>query len=330
MFENLKLKGSMYGSVATIVAVTTLAVAVVLGIAGVSVTYSLIFIVPFFLLQWYLGPKLVERGYNVKEASKENYPELHDIVEEVTEKSNMEKPKVMIADVDLPNAFAYGNYLSGDRVAVTKGLLKVLEQEEVEAVLGHELGHIKHNDSTFMMLLSILPALFLMIGRTFFWSSMFQDDEGTLPFIAVAVASMIVYFILQLCIMHFSRMREYYADRHSADYVAEGNRKLAEGLAKINEEMSSLKKRKKSSRGLRRSRSQRNQARGLGGVGNLGLSLKPLLISDPDVDAEPTGSKRDSEIVRKYANREMSFSDKLAELFSSHPNIKKRLKALGF
>ncbi|PTD94145.1 hypothetical protein C9439_03615 [archaeon SCG-AAA382B04] len=339
MFSNLKLKLSMMGSLAAIIAITTLAATVVLSMAGASLTWVFVFIVPFFALQWYLGPKLVEKGYKVEEAGEDEYPRYHELVEELAEKSGIEKPSVMVADVEMPNAFAYGNYFTGDKVAVTKGLLKQLEWEEVEAVVGHELGHIAHDDSSYMVFLSILPAIFMIVGRMFFWSSLFGgggDDEGQLPMIAIAAASMLIYFVLQMTIMHFSRMREYYADRHSSEVVEEGDRKLAEGLAKINESMSDLKNQKKnkqkkgvsiSRRGGRRPGSG---SRGFGGVGAVGLSMKPLLISDPDTAGSGGGARSDMQLVEKYAGKELSFGDRVREFFSSHPNIKKRLEAMGF
>lgn len=335
MFSNLKLKASMLGSLAAIISITTLAAALVLSLAGLSVTYVFIFIIPFFVLQWYLGPKLVEKGYKVNEASKEKYPRLHESVEKLAKESGIEKPEVMVADVDMPNAFAYGNYFTGDKVAVTKGLLDQLEWEEVEAVVGHEIGHITHNDSTYMVFLSILPAIFMIVGRMFFWSSLFGgggDDEGALPMIAIAAASMLIYFVLQLAIMHFSRMREYYADKHSSQVVSEGNRKLAEGLAKINEGMHQLKKSKqKSRRGIRARRAGRKRSNSdFGGVGVVGLSMKPLLISDPDTADMQVGARDDLQLVKKYANKDLSFSDRVKEFFSTHPNIQKRLKAMGF
>lgn len=318
MVSALRLRLSMVGSLAAIIAVTTLAAAVVLTLAGASVVMAFALVIPFFLLQWYLGPKMVERAYRVEPADRQNFPELHEVVEEISERSGIDKPEVMVADVDLPNAFAYGNTWTGDRVAVTRGLMEKLEWEEVEAVIGHEIGHVKHRDSSVMMVLSILPALFLMVGRMFFWSTLFggrQRNQGGLPLIAVAAASMLIYFVLQLCIMGFSRTREYYADRHSASTVDEGARKLAEGLAKINEGTRSMAEKRRSSDK---------------DVGALGLSLKPLLVSDPDTSAVEGRARTDRELVEKYAGREVSLGERLAEVFSTHPNITKRLNSMGF
>ncbi len=79
----------------------------------------------------------------------------------------------MLSQIPLPNAFAYGSPLTGSRVAVTQGLLTHLDEGEVEAVLGHELGHLKHRDVQVMMVVSFLPALFYYIGYSMMLSGMF-------------------------------------------------------------------------------------------------------------------------------------------------------------
>ena len=76
----------------------------------------------------------------------------------------------MIAEVQLPNAFAYGNFLTGSRIAVTRGLLNTLEIEEIEAVMAHEIGHIKHREMSIKMFVSLLPAIFYWIGRVMMYS----------------------------------------------------------------------------------------------------------------------------------------------------------------
>ncbi len=338
MFSNLKLKASMIGSLSAIIAVTTLALMLFLAIMDVSILLSFVIVVPFFLIQWYLAPTIVEKAYKVEEASREKYPRYHSAVERISKESGIEKPKTMIANIEMPNAFAYGNFKSGDRVAITKGLIKELDWEEVEAVIGHEIGHLKNRDSTYMTVLSILPALFFIVGRMFLFSSIFSgggNSKGKLPLIAIAIISMIIYFALQLCIMHFSRMREYYADTHASKVVEDGNKKLGSGLVKINESMDRLKKKKKKSRavsssmyGHRRRGYSRGRRSPQAASGISTQSMRPLLITDPEVSASSSSDVEGR--VSNYAEGEVSFGEKLAELCSTHPNIKKRLRALGY
>lgn len=346
--SSLKLKFSMYGSVAAMIAIVTIAITLLLGIfTSLPSLIVLAIIIPLFLLQWRFAPQIIERAHNVKPASEEEYGELHKMLEEIAQASKMEKPKLVIAETKVPNAFAYGNRWSGKKIAVTQGLLNSLELEEVEAVLGHEIGHHKHGDAKIMMFLSILPAIFLMIGRMFLLSGFLGGGRrGGFPMMAIAGASMGIYFVLNLCIMNFSRMREFLADKHSARIISDGSRKLSEGLAKINYHMGKMKEERMSQSQSLTSQQSVSIVRSPSGrkmyirtpqesrrmdqeTGSLGMSLKPLFIADPDT-AKSTTKKRltDQELVDKYKRKEMSLGEKILELFSSHPNVAKRLKAL--
>ncbi len=161
-----KLRISMAGTLAIIFGLSTLVFAVILTVAGIG--FSLIdigiLVVALNVGQWLLAPYLIGWIYKVKELKQDEKPELHQIVNDISKKSGISVPKLMLAQIPLPNAFAYGSPLSGTRVAVTQGLLDSLDSGEVEAVLGHELGHIKHHDVQVMMVASFLPALFYYIG----------------------------------------------------------------------------------------------------------------------------------------------------------------------
>lgn len=332
--SSFRHKLSMYGSVAAIISVVTLALYLLLSYFTSLPIYMVFFIIiPLFLLQWRYAPKIIEKAHDVKPASKEEYGELHTTVENISNRTGIEKPKLMIARTSLPNAFAYGNQWSGKKIAVTEGLLDKLEFEEVEAVIGHELGHHKHGDAKIMMVLSILPAIFMMIGRMFLFSMFFGGNRrGGAPMMAIAAGSMAVYFALNLCIMNFSRMREFMADSHAAENVPDGARKLSEGLAKINHHAAKMKGESKDSQNLRASRFR--SGRRAGGrrskkSNNFGMSLKPLFIDDPDTAKDIDPEKlSDEELVEKFKRKKLSTGEKIMELFSSHPNVSKRLKAL--
>lgn len=346
-----RLKFSMVASLAVMIGITTLAASLLLESAGVSFLYSLFFIAPFFLLQWIFAPKLIEAMLGVKEAGETDYPELHRSIAEISKATCIKKPMVMVADTKMPNAFAYGNPFYGFKVAVTKGLLEKLNFEEVEAVLGHELGHLKHRDVQIMMVLSLLPAIFYYMGRMLVWSSLWgggRRREGSLP-ILLGFGSMILYFILNICLMHFSRMREHYADKHAVDHVEDGGRKLMVGLVKIHQAMRQMKKNsqdrdveseakpivaRKMSNGRvmvyvgSGSYREAKSRSGLEGFTPL-MSLKPLMISDPDTAGSISlNGYTSSNIVEKYLERELTFKDRLLEFFSTHPNIVKRLKTI--
>lgn len=322
--DTLRLKLSMLGSLGLIVGITTLGAAILLnGVLGLNFIWTLIFIVPFFFLQWYYGPKMVEYSMQVEEAPRNQYPDLHRTVEDISRKVRIDKPQVMISDMEMPNAFAYGNFSTGKKVAVTRGLLDTLEWEEVEAVLGHEMGHIAHNDAEVMMFLSILPAIFMMLGRTLLWSSFLggrRRNGGAL--IIVALGAMFFYFLLNLAILWFSRLREFYADQFGATSVYEGSRKLQEGLVKIENRMAKLKEQGRKSR----ARAGRSRANNMG-LNPLGSGMKALFIADPDVEAT-SENLSDRELVEKYKQKSPGLGKRLFELFTTHPELSKRLRAL--
>jgi heat shock protein HtpX len=255
--------------------------------------------------------------YKVKEVSKTQEPELYSMFQNLSRKSRIKPPKLMIARIKMPNAFAYGSPLTGNRIAVTSGLLNTLDKEEVEAVIGHELGHLKHHDVQVMMFVSILPALFYYLGYSLICSSAFNRRDSRQNGSSLAIigfGSILVYWVLTLFTLYLSRLREYYADRHSVMVVNDGSRKLSEGLVKIAQSTQRMRRR--------------------GGVNYMG-SLKSLFISDPDRASKDlkdfyrkSPSRSDRELVDEYLNKKISSSAQFAEIFSTHPNLVKRLRSL--
>jgi len=315
----LKLKASMVGTLAAIVGLSTLFFTILLSLFHALDIYSLaLFMVFFNVVQWLLAPYLIEAMYRAKKVSKAEEPELLGMVEKLSRESHIQAPQLMIARIPIPNAFAYGSPLTGNRVAVTTGLLNTLDGEEVEAVIGHELGHLKHRDVQVMMFVSILPALFYYIGYSLVWSSAFtrRDERGNGGSLAlIGFLSILLYWVLTLFTLYLSRLREYFADRHSVSVVGEGNRKLSEGLVKIAETTERMRGRRQTFANM--------------------SSLKTLFISDPDnarkdlMELYQTNVwKSDQELVGKYLNRRLTAADEFAELFSTHPNMVKRLRAL--
>jgi len=312
-----KLRFSIIGTLAVIIGLSTLFFTVILSLAGVSLMLLLLIVPVINIVQWLIAPYLIDAMYRAKEVKKSEDPELHGMVERLSKKSGMKMPKVMKANIPIPNAFAYGSPIAGSRVAVTKGLLETLEPEEVEAVIGHELGHLKHRDVQVMMFVSILPAIFYFIGYSMLLSSMFgrRDERGGGGAALIGIASIFLYWVLTMFTLYLSRLREYFADRHSASIVEEGPRKLSEGLAKIVQSTSRVKK-------IRRDANSFN-------------SFKALFISDPDhaeLDSASIGQMgaraADRKLVEEVLKRKVTTFDRVMELFSTHPNIVKRLKAL--
>ena len=313
-----KLRASMLGTLAIIIGLTTLAFMLILQLIGVFNWTLIIFLVAAFnIAQWLVAPYIIDALYRVKEISRKDNPKLYSMVERLSRASGIKMPKVMLANVPIPNAFAYGSPIAGTRVAVTKGLLEVLEDEEVEAVIGHELGHLKHRDVQIMMFVSMLPAIFYYIGYSLLWSSMWgsRDREGGAGYAAIiGLACIALYWILQLFTLALSRLREYYADRHSATIVEDGARKLQEGLAKIVHYSRNIKRRTTHLSSLN--------------------EFKALFIADPDrAESDTMGisssfRSSDQKLVQEILSKRVTLADRIMEIFSTHPNIVKRIKAL--
>jgi heat shock protein HtpX len=309
----------MLGTMAIIIAVSTLGFSLILSLVGQLNLLSLVFMVILFnVAQWLLAPYLVNSLYRVRNLEKNEYPHIHDTIEKLSARSGINTPKLMYSEIQIPNAFAYGSPLTGNHVAVTKGLLNELDQNQTEAVIGHELGHIKHRDVQVMMFISFLPSLFYLLARSFMFSNYYSGrerrDSGGLAL--VGGLSMLIYFFLLLFNLNLSRMREYYADQHSISVVEDGSQKLSEGLARISTSTWRMQK-------LQRA--------------NLGLSsFKTLFIADPDRAGRDSAqlyqsrhNMGDDDLVKSIVGRKITSFERFAELFSTHPNIVKRLRALN-
>lgn len=306
----------MLGTLAIIISLSTLFFTVILSLIGSFNLITLgILVVAFNIFQWLISPYIIDTIYAVRTIPEHENPRLHEIVENLSKKSRIKKPKLMLSRIPIPNAFAYGSPIAGNRVAVTSGLLETLDYEEVEAVLGHELGHLKHRDVQIMMFVSILPALFYYIGYSLMLSSMYgrQREEGSSGAL-IGIGFMIFSWILNMFILYLSRLREYYADRHSASIVDEGARKLSEGLAKIAYATRNMRKIRKEARHLN--------------------AFKALFIADPDrAESDSMAMSKvtmqgDQKLVQRVLSKKLTTMDKIIEIFSTHPNIVKRLKAL--
>jgi heat shock protein HtpX len=314
-----KLRLSMAATLAVIFGLTTLVFAVILTWAGFGLSiYTIgIFVVILNVAQWLLSPYLVGWIYKVKEMPQNENLQVHQMVSDLSRKSGISVPKLMLSQIPLPNAFAYGSPLTGSRVAVTQGLLQHLDNGEVEAVIGHELGHLKHRDVQVMMVVSFLPALFYYIGYSMMLSGIFGGEKknsgGNNALFGIAF--MAFSWVLTLFTLYLSRLREYYADRHSATIVENGAEKLSTGLVTIVQESKNPTKQQKDQ--------QKSSS-----------SYKALFIADPEratADAAELNTNRitnKQNLLRETLAKKSTSVDKFAEVFSTHPNIIKRLRAL--
>ncbi|MBO3799779.1 MAG: M48 family metalloprotease [Candidatus Brockarchaeota archaeon] len=311
-----KLRLNMIATMMLVIAVTTGFLALILSFVGVPLLMLLPIVVLWNLIQWLIGPYLIDYIYRVRPLNEGELPWLEQSVVRLAEKSGLKKaPKIMVSDIPLPNAFAYGSPLTGSRVAVTRGLLKSLNESEVEAVIGHELGHLRHKDVQIMMFLSVLPAIVYWIAYSLYYSGFYSSrssrdrgDGGLL--LLVGMLGMAVYYLLTLLILSFSRSREYYADYHGSTVSEGGPLSLASALVKISDINARVPERAKVS---------------MAGY----ASFKALLIADPEVGAEiGFGRAYDVRSLEEFAYGEISVSESIVEVLSTHPNVKKRVRNL--
>ncbi len=312
-----KLRLNMIATMMLVITITTGFVALILFLIGVPMLTLLPIIILLNLVQWLIGPYIIDAAYRVKPLNEGELPWLEQSVRMLAEKSGLEKtPKIMVSEIPLPNAFAYGSPLTGSRVAVTRGLLNNLNESEVKAVIGHELGHLKHRDVQIMMFLSVLPAIVYWVATSLYYSSMYSSrssrdrgDGGVL--LLIGMLGMALYYVLTLLIMGFSRSREYYADYHGSTVSDGGPLSLASALVKISDINAKAPKNVKASL-------------------NAYSSFKALLIADPasEVGARAFRGIYDVHSLEEFASREVSAAESLVEALSTHPNVVKRVRSL--
>ena len=296
--------------------------AVVATVAGVGTpfVYAVLALV-LVSVQFLIGPKVVELTMRIRYVSEAEQPELHRIVSDLAMKAGIPKPRVGISEIPIPNAFAFGTSKRNARVCVTRRLLEMLNRNELEAVLGHELSHIKHRDMVVITALSVIPMICYFIYFSFFWSGLFgggRSREGALPAMAIALIAFVVYFISNLIVLYASRIREYYADAGSAELtqkpheLASALYKMVYGSArpgteKITKELGSMRA---------FFAADPMTARG---------DIKELSAADLNRDG-----KIDAYELKMFAERaQVSRAERLMELFSTHPNPVVRVKRLG-
>ena len=272
--------------------------------------------------QFFIGPKIVEKTMHVRYVSETEQPELHRMVTELAMKAGIPKPKVGISEIAIPNAFAFGTSKRKARVCVTRKLMQMLSRDELEAVLGHELSHIKHHDMVVITALSVIPMICYFIYFSFFWSGLFggggRDREGALPMMAIALIAFALYFISNLIVLYGSRIREYYADAGSAELTKKPH-ELASALYKMIYGSAGLKQEKvKKELGSMRAFFATDPVTARG-------DLKDLSAADLNRDG-----KIDAYELKIFAERaQVSRADRLMEIFSTHPNPVSRVKRLG-
>jgi len=221
----------------------------ILLISGLPVAFVLIFGIGMVFFQYFFSDRLVLATTRAKVTTQEEYPELHAMIEKLAVQSGIPKPKkIALMDIDAPNAFATGRSPKHATIAVTTGLLRRLNDEELEGVLGHELAHVKNRDVAVMTWASLIIVIAGFLMQMMFWMSLFGGFGGhrregggnaMMIMLAVYVGIIVIYFVSQILTMALSRYREFAADRTGA--IITGNPlALASALRKISGQIAQI------------------------------------------------------------------------------------------
>ncbi|WP_037605145.1 zinc metalloprotease HtpX [Streptacidiphilus rugosus] len=194
-----------------------------------------------FIAQFWFSDKIAAFSMGAREVTPQDYPELHGAIDRLCALADMSKPKVAVAQSDIPNAFATGRNEKNAVVCVTTGLLRRLEPEELEGVLAHELSHVAHRDVAVMTIAGFLGVLAGIITRVGLQFGMFggfdrrdsrDNDNTAIAMLAVIAISAVVYAISFLLTRLLSRYRELSADRSAALLTGKPSA-LASALTKV-------------------------------------------------------------------------------------------------
>ena len=201
----------------------------------------------FAFYQWWSSDKVAMRAMRAREVTPEEAPELHGMIDRLCAMADMPKPRVGVADLDIPNAFATGRSPERSVVCVTTGILGMLTAEELEGVLAHELSHVAHRDVLVMTLASSAGILAGMPTRGAAWGGFGflgrRSNNGGAPIVLIAiVVSLVVYAISFVLLRLLSRYRELCADRAGA-YLTMRPQALASALQKISGEVAAIPQR---------------------------------------------------------------------------------------
>ncbi|MBX0286522.1 zinc metalloprotease HtpX [Halomicroarcula sp. F28] len=209
-----------------------------------SIALIILVMALFMGAQFFFSDKLALYSMGAREVDPDEYPELHRQVERLAQQADLPKPKIAVADSRTPNAFATGRSQDSAAVAVTTGIMNLLDDEELEGVLAHELAHIKNRDVMVMTIASFLSTIAFLVVR---WGWLFsggrsRGGQQQAPVFVAILLSLVVWVVSFLLIRALSRYREFAADRGGASItgrpaaLATALMKIDSGMEKVPQE----------------------------------------------------------------------------------------------
>jgi heat shock protein HtpX len=229
-------------------ALVILYVIIITVLINVGVQFGFVIVIAAALIfsQYYFSDKIAMFSMHAKEVTPEQEPKLHQIVDRLCLLADMKKPRVGVAEMDIPNAFATGRSPSHAVICATRGLMNRLNDEELEAVLAHELSHVAHRDVAIMTIASGVGMLAGLVSRIALWSTVLggggrgkNAQQLVLLEIATFLISIVIYIISFLLTMALSRYRELAADRSGAILIGKPS-VLASALVHITGDMGKI------------------------------------------------------------------------------------------
>ena len=194
----------------------------------------------FMLIQFAISPSIVRWSTRLRYLQPGENTWLEGFVAKLTQQAGVKAPRLAIVPDRTPNAFVFGNSSNNMTLAVNQGLLDQLNEDEIQGVLGHEIGHIRHKDSIIMTFMSAVPLVAYVVVQMAFRFGFYGGMGGTrrgrsnsaVYIILAGIIALAVYFVAQLLVLRLSRLRESYADAFSA-YLTAAPRELESALARI-------------------------------------------------------------------------------------------------
>ena len=283
-----------------------------LGISSWRLYFGASIVIVF--LQYWFGPSIVKRSMNVRPLSEAEAPHIHQMIQELADEAGVPKPELGLSEINIPNAFAFGRSSRSGHIAITRPILGLLDRDELRAVLGHEMGHIKHNDMIVTAAVSVIPMICYYIALSFMFSGDSRNGGG----IIIGILGYLFYLIGQVLVLFISRTREYYADQASVEYgnhpasLVSALYKLSYGAARCSKETID--------------EVNTNRAFFVNDVNNARNDITDFQQIDFDGDG-----KISEEELKRLLNSDVKISRKngIMELLSTHPDSLKRVKRLA-